>query len=51
MSLSASISEPSPPFEMTVDRPFLVGLTERESDLILFIGVIGDPMATAPSYG
>jgi serpin B len=51
MALSASISEPSPPFEMTVDRPFLIGLTERESDLILFIGVIGDPTATAPSYG
>jgi serine protease inhibitor len=51
MSLSASISEPSPPFEMTVDRPFLIVLTEKESDLILFIGVIGDPTATAPSYG
>lgn len=31
------------PFEMIVDRPFLLVLTDSETDLILFIGVIGDP--------
>ena len=47
-SLSASIEKaPTTPFEMTVDRPFLVALTESETDLILFLGVIGDP--TPPS--
>jgi len=35
--------KPQTPFEMIVDRPFLVALTERETDLLLFLGVIGDP--------
>jgi serine protease inhibitor len=49
-SLSASIEwEPPKPFEMTVDRPFLIALTESDTDLVLFIGVIGDPTAMAPS--
>jgi serine protease inhibitor len=47
-SLSASIEKaPTTPFEMTVDRPFLLALTESETDVILFLGVIGDP--TPPS--
>jgi serine protease inhibitor len=48
VSLGASIERrPPTPFEMTVDRPFLLTLTESETDLILFLGVIGDP--TPPS--
>jgi len=35
---------------LTVDRPFVIALTERETDLILFIGVIGNPTAITPSY-
>jgi hypothetical protein len=31
------------PFEMHVDRPFLVAVIERETDLSLFVRVIGDP--------
>ena len=30
-------------FEMIVDRPFLLAVTDSETDLILFVGVIGDP--------
>jgi len=30
-------------FEMIVDRPFLLVLTDSETDLILFLGVIGNP--------
>ena len=46
MSLGVSIrSLPPAPFEMIVDRPFLVALIESETDLPLFIGVIGDPTA------
>jgi serine protease inhibitor len=36
-------SSPDAPFTMTVDRPFLLLLTENETDLILFLGVIGNP--------
>jgi serpin B len=44
VSLSSSIEdEPPIPFEMSVDRPFLLVLTESETDLILFAGVIGNP--------
>jgi serine protease inhibitor len=34
---------PPKPIEMVVDRPFLVALTDCETDRLLFIGVIGDP--------
>jgi serpin B len=34
---------PDTPFEMYVDRPFLVALIESETDLILFLGVVGSP--------
>jgi serpin B len=34
---------PPPPFDMTVDRPFLVAVIESETDLILFLGVVGNP--------
>jgi len=44
MSLSASLTiTPDTRFEMYVDRPFLVAVIEPETDLILFLGVIGDP--------
>jgi len=43
MSLSASLAPPPRPFRMTVDRPFLVVLTDTRADLILFLGVIGNP--------
>lgn len=43
VSLSASLTPPPRPFRMTVDRPFLVVLADTQTDLILFLGVIGNP--------
>jgi serpin B len=34
---------PPPPFNMTVDRPFLVAVIESETDMILFLGIVGNP--------
>ena len=31
------------PFEMVVDRPFLIAVIDAETGAILFLGVIGDP--------
>jgi serpin B len=42
-ALGMSIRLLTPPFEMIVDRPFLLMLVGHETDLPLFIGVIGDP--------
>ena len=42
-AVAAGLEEASTPFTMTVDRPFLLLLTDSETDLILFLGVIGNP--------
>jgi serine protease inhibitor len=42
MSLDLNLTRPRP-FQMVVDRPFLLVLTDNESDLIVFVGVIGNP--------
>lgn len=36
-------SKPPPPVEMSVDRPFLFAITERETSAILFLGRVTDP--------
>ena len=36
-------SKPPPPVEMSVDRPFLFAITEREAGAILFLGRVTDP--------
>ena len=42
-AVAAGLEEASTPFTMTVDRPFLLLLSDSETDLILFLGVIGNP--------
>jgi serpin B len=34
---------PEAPFEMVVDRPFLLAIREKQTGLILFVGAIFDP--------
>ena len=39
----ASVRNPAPPFEMTVDRPFLFVISHRATGSILFIGAVFRP--------
>jgi len=45
LSLGAELPDDlrSKPFEMIVDRPFLIALRDGATDALLFLGVIGDP--------
>ena len=42
-ALAFPVSEPPPPVEMTMDRPFLFAITERETGTVLFLGRVTDP--------
>ena len=42
-----SVRQPTPPFEMVVDRPFLIVIEDNLTNVILFVGVVSDP--TSPS--
>jgi serpin B len=42
-----SLRQPTPPFEMVVDRPFLIVIEDDLTNAILFLGVVLDP--TSPS--
>jgi serpin B len=44
MMLGAAM--PMEPFEMVVDRPFLVAIVDVESGAIVFLGAIRDPSST-----
>ena len=43
MTMSAAPMEPVKPFEMIVDRPFLFLIADRQTETILFLGVLFDP--------
>lgn len=47
-ALGIHMPPPDKPFEMIVDRPYLTMLVDHETDLLLFIGVIGDPSPFGP---
>lgn len=42
-SLAFPVSKPPPPAEITMDRPFLFAITERETGTVLFLGRVTDP--------
>lgn len=41
---------PKPPFEMTVDRPFLFVMADKLTRVIMFAGAVYDPRTGAPTY-
>ncbi|MBA3992143.1 MAG: hypothetical protein C0469_01355 [Cyanobacteria bacterium DS2.3.42] len=41
---------PKPPFEMTVDRPFLFVMADKVTRVIMFAGAVYDPRTGAPTY-
>jgi serine protease inhibitor len=41
---------PKPPFEMTVDRPFIFVMADKLTRVILFAGTVYDPRTGAPTY-
>lgn len=41
--LGMPTSKPPPPVEMTMDRPFLFAITERETGTVMFLGRVTDP--------
>ncbi len=41
---------PKPPFEMTVDRPFIFVVADKLTRVILFAGTVFDPRSGAPTY-
>ena len=43
VALAGGAAAPGEPFEMTVDRPFLCAIDDRETGAVLFIGTIVDP--------
>jgi len=49
LGVPEEVPDPPPPFEMIVDRPFLIALIEWHTDLLLFLGVIGDPKPPSDS--
>jgi serpin B len=40
---AVSYRPPRPPFQMVVDRPFLVAIQHVPTGTLLFAGVVGDP--------
>lgn len=45
MSVTMAMANPPPPFEMVVDRPFLIALRDNKTDSLLFMGHVVEPPA------
>lgn len=45
MSTTSAMADPPPPFEMNVNRPFVLALRDNKTDSLLFMGHIADPAA------
>lgn len=43
MSPTMAMANPPPPFEMVVDRPFLIALRDNKTDSLLFMGHVVEP--------
>ncbi|WP_239614298.1 serpin family protein [Cohnella mopanensis] len=43
VEMLAGAAQPEDPFRMTVNRPFLLTITDKETGCILFIGTVTDP--------
>ncbi|MFC5467676.1 serpin family protein [Cohnella suwonensis] len=45
VEVGAASPPPEEPFRMSVDRPFVVGIVDRETGVILFVGTVSNPNA------
>lgn len=43
MGVTSAMMNPPPPFDMTVDRPFMLALRDNQTDSILFMGHVASP--------
>lgn len=50
LTSAGSAHIPKPPFEMTVDRPFLFVMSDKVTNVIMFAGAVFDPRTGAPTY-
>ena len=47
VQMKAGMAPAQPPFQMTVDRPYLMALVDNDSGTVLFLAAVRDPRTSA----